>query len=67
MHHVVQMVSTKARRGHQNPLELVTDGCGLPSRCWKSNPGLLQGQHVLLSAELFSSPSTVFLLDQEVL
>lgn len=56
LYHV--LTASVGSRTCQKPLELVTDGCGLPC--------LLQGQHVLLTAELVCSPSTVVLCDRKL-
>ena len=40
-----------ARRGRQIPGTGVTDSCELPCGCWELNPGPLEEQPVLLTAE----------------
>ena len=36
----------------KRPLGPITDGCELPCGCWELNPGPLEEQPVLLTAEL---------------
>lgn len=47
------LVPQRLDKGIRFPGTGVMDGCGLPCGYRKINPGLLQGQHVLLSAESY--------------
>ena len=44
-------VHTEVSREHQIPWTWITDGCESPCGCWDLNPGPLEEQPVLLTAE----------------
>lgn len=49
--HHVHAVSMEARRGCQVLRNCVTDNGELPCGCWESNPGPLQEDQALFTAE----------------
>ena len=46
--------------GIRSPGTGVTDSCELPYGCWELNPGPLEEQSVLLTAEPFLQPQKIF-------
>ena len=51
-------VPAETTRGHSLllELELLTESCELSCGCWELNPGPLEGQPVLFTAEPFPQP-----------
>jgi E3 ubiquitin-protein ligase NEDD4 len=51
VYHVHAWCPQKSEKAIRSPGTVVTDCCELPCGCWKSNPGPVEEQPVLLTSE----------------